>query len=71
MSTDKSDDQMLVVGGLIVHCPRCGIEITVPVSAGVVTRDEEPGKLFIRTDADVADYWSHAFTHLTPKEDDG
>lgn len=51
------------VGSLIINCPRCGTEITIPISAGVVSREEEPGKLYIRTDSDVADYWAHAFMH--------
>lgn len=51
------------VGSLVVACPRCGTEITIPISAGVVSKPDDPGKLYIRTDSDVADYWSHAFWH--------
>jgi hypothetical protein len=55
--------QMHHVGSLIVACPRCGTEITIPITAGVVSKEDNPGKLYIRTDSDVADYWSHAFMH--------
>jgi hypothetical protein len=51
------------VGSLVVNCPRCGTELTIPINAGVVSKDVEPGKIYVRTDADVADYWSHAFAH--------
>lgn len=63
MADDNVEGVMHNVGGLVIQCPRCGIEITIPISAGVVAKPEEPGKLYIRTDSDVADYWSHAFMH--------
>jgi hypothetical protein len=56
-------NKMFTVGGLSVACPRCGIDITIPISAGVVKKEEEPSNLYIRTHADVADYWAHAFMH--------
>jgi len=57
------DGEMHTVGALIIACPRCGTDITIPISAGVVSKADEPGKLYIRTDSDVADYWSHSFWH--------
>jgi hypothetical protein len=55
--------EMHHVGSLIIACPRCGTEITIPIKAGVVSKPEAPGTLYIRTDSDVADYWAHAFMH--------
>ncbi|MCA1840137.1 MAG: hypothetical protein LC723_07390, partial [Actinobacteria bacterium] len=60
---------MKEVGALIVVCPRCAAEITIPIQAGIVKDPEQPGKLYVRTTSDVADYWSHSFTHLEAKDD--
>lgn len=51
------------VGALIIICPRCEAKITIPIEAGIVKDPRQPGKLFVRTTSDVADYWAHAFTH--------
>jgi hypothetical protein len=59
----ETEGKMYQVGSLLVHCPRCGTEITIPISAGVVAKVDDPGKLYIRTDSDVADYWSHSWMH--------
>ena len=56
-------NKMYHVGSLIIACPRCGTEITIPISAGIVSKEEDAGKLYVRTDSDVADYWAHAFMH--------
>lgn len=55
------------VGSLIIACPRCGTEITIPIKAGIVEKEDDPGKLYVRTDSDVADYWSHAWMHKEGK----
>jgi hypothetical protein len=57
------EGKMHHVGSLIVACPRCGTEVTIPISAGIVSKEDDPGKLYVRTDSDVADYWAHAFMH--------
>lgn len=59
--------EMHYVGALIVSCPRCGVELTIPINAGVCERETEPGKVYVRTDADVMDYWSHSFMHREGK----
>lgn len=58
---------MKQVGELVIECPRCEAEITIPIQAGIVKDPKQPGKLYVRTTSDVADYWSHAFTHLDKK----
>jgi hypothetical protein len=53
--------EMYKVGGLTVTCTKCEAEVTVPILAGIY-RDEENSAMFrIKTDADVADYWSHSW----------
>lgn len=63
----ETEGKMYHVGSLIIPCPRCGTEITIPITAGVVSKPEDPGKLYVRTDSDVADYWSHAWMHKEGK----
>lgn len=61
------EGKMHHVGSLIIPCPRCGTEITIPITAGIVSKPEDPGKLYVRTDSDVADYWSHSWMHKEGK----
>jgi hypothetical protein len=63
MASDELQGELHPVGDLIVACPRCGTDITIPITAGVATKESEPGKIYVRTDSDVADYWSHYFWH--------
>jgi hypothetical protein len=59
----EAKGEMHHVGSLILACPRCGTEITIPIMAGIVTSEDAPGKFYVRTDSDVADYWSHSWAH--------
>lgn len=51
------------VGTLVVECPRCGVELHIPIRAGIVRNEDEPGKVYVRTDSNVDEYWLHAFAH--------
>lgn len=68
MASEELHGDLDPIGSLIVTCPRCGTEITIPILAGIATKTSEPGKIYVRTDSDVADYWSHAFWHKDQEE---
>jgi len=59
----ETHGKMYHVGSLVISCPRCEAEITIPISAGIVSKEGDPSKLYVRTDSDVADYWSHSWAH--------
>lgn len=63
MSEDQAKGELHHVGSLVIKCPRCEMEITIPIKAGLVEKESDPGKIYVRTDSDVADYWAHAFMH--------
>ena len=55
--------QMYKVGSLAVTCSLCEAEVTVPIMAGIFPDKENPAMFRIKTDADVADYWCHHWSH--------
>lgn len=63
MANPELEGEMHHVGSLVIKCPRCDAEITIPITAGIVSKEGEPGKIYVRTDSDVADYWAHSFMH--------
>ena len=60
--------KMYKVGSLELLCPRCKqadteTVISVPIMAGLVYKEDDPGAVFIRTSADILDYQMHALIH--------
>lgn len=56
-------NKMYKVGSLSVRCSKCASDITIPIFAGIMTDKDNPAMFRLKTDADVADYWSHSWAH--------
>ena len=66
--TEGTTGHMYRVGSMSVTCSICEAQVTIPISAGIFPDEKNPAMFRIKTDADVADYWSHHWSHSEAKE---